>query len=185
MKVAYADPPYLGLAEKLYGKMHPDAADYDDPLAHRRLVERLEANFDGWAISLHTPSLRTILPLCPEDVRIAAWVKPFASFKKGVSPAYAWEPVIFRPLPRKVDPNAATVRDWTAVSITLERGFQGAKPEAFCHWVFDLLRADPDDDFTDIFPGSGAVGRAWETWSRQSSLFMSNRPSDTLSMDLA
>ena len=34
--------------------------------------------------------------LCPSGVRIGALVKPFAVFKTGVNPAYAWEPVIFR-----------------------------------------------------------------------------------------
>lgn len=31
MKAAYADPPYLGMAEKFYGDLHPEAAKYDDP----------------------------------------------------------------------------------------------------------------------------------------------------------
>lgn len=176
MRLAYADPPYLGLAAKFYGDRHPDAAAYDDPETHRQLIERLDAEFDGWALSLHTPALRTILAMCPEDVRVGAWVKPFASFKVGVSPAYAWEPVIFRPLDRKHSRHAATVRDWAAVSITLQRGFQGAKPEAFCWWVFDLLRATPDDEFSDLFPGSGAVGRAWDAWRTQ--LRMDRTPAD-------
>ena len=171
VKLAYADPPYLGLAEKFYGHLHPDAAEYDRPETHQALIDRLEADFDGWAMSLHTPSLRTILPMCPPDARVAAWVKPFASWKVGVSPAYAWEPVIFKPLPRKHDRGDATVRDWVAVSITLQRGFQGAKPDDFCRWVFEILRAEPTDEFTDIFPGSGAVGRAWDQWSRQGQLW--------------
>lgn len=41
----------------------------------------------------------------------------------------------------------------------------GAKPAAFCRWVFDLLGAEPQDEFTDIFAGSGGVMRAWETFS--------------------
>ena len=44
------------------------------------------------------------------------------------------------------------------------RGFPGAKPERFCFWVFEGLNLLPDDDFCDLFPGSGAVGRAWEKW---------------------
>ncbi|MDM4761906.1 hypothetical protein QT381_02665 [Galbitalea sp. SE-J8] len=41
----------------------------------------------------------------------------------------------------------------------------GAKPAAFCRWVFDLLGAEPQDDFTDVFPGSGGVMRAWRVFA--------------------
>lgn len=169
MRWAYADPPYLGLAEKFYDDLHPDAAEYDDPESHRRLIKRLSDEFDGWAYSLHSPSLRTILPMCPTDVRVMAWVKPFASFKPGVGVAYAWEPVIVRG-GRKRKRTQLTIRDWVAVNITLRRGFCGAKPEAFCTWLFEVLNADPGDSFTDVFSGSGAVERAWNNWRRQGKL---------------
>ncbi len=162
MRFAYADPPYLGCAA-FYD--HPETAIYDTVEGHAALIGRLNAEFpDGWAMSLHTPSLRTILPLCPADVRVAAWTKPFCSFKGGVNPAYAWEPVIFRG-GRKLD-KFPKVRDYCAVSITLRRGFVGAKPEGFCWWVFDLLGMTPGDELADLFPGSGAVGAAWERWKR-------------------
>lgn len=114
-------------------------------------------------MSLHTPSLKHILPLCPDGVRVAAWVKPFASFKPGVNPAYAWEPVIFRGGRPRMR-TEQTVRDWTACNITLKRGFTGAKPEDFCWWLFDLLGLRPTDNFADLFPGSGAVTRAWNSY---------------------
>lgn len=41
----------------------------------------------------------------------------------------------------------------------------GAKPAVFIRWMFDLLGAEPQDDFTDLFPGSGGVMRAWEMFS--------------------
>lgn len=164
MRFAYADPPYLGLAEKFYGKDHPDAADYDDPQTHRELIERLCDEFpDGWAMSLHLPSLRTILPMCPDDVRLGAWVKPFASFKPGVNPAYAWEPVIFRG-GRKRGRDERTVRDWCAVNIALEKGLRGAKPRKFVLWIIDLLGVRPQDELVDLFPGSGIVGETFEEW---------------------
>jgi hypothetical protein len=76
MKIAYADPPYLGCG-KLYEAHHVDALDYDDPENHRRLILRLHQEFpDGWALSGSSPSLQTILQFCPADVRISAWVKP-------------------------------------------------------------------------------------------------------------
>lgn len=95
MKFAYADPPYLGLAAKFYGHLHPEAAAYDKIDAHVALVERLCDEYsDGWAMSMTTGNLHDILPIVPKTARVMAWVKPFASFKPGVGVAYAWEPVI-------------------------------------------------------------------------------------------
>lgn len=56
------------------------------------------------------------------------------------------------------------MRDWVECSITLRRGLTGAKPEKVCHWAFEMLGARPDDELADLFPGTGAVTRAWETW---------------------
>jgi hypothetical protein len=158
---AFADPPYLGCG-KLYAAHHPQALDWDSPERHAALVEQLVAEFpDGWAMSLSTPSLRTILPMCPPTVRVAAWVKPFASFKPNVNPAYAWEPVIFMG-GRKRSRTEATVRDWVAESITLKKGLAGAKPPAFCRWVLDFLGVDATDEVVDLFPGTGIMGRVVE-----------------------
>src|SRR5258708_7075687 len=96
MKAAYADPPYLGLAEKFYAASHSEASQYDDPATHRQLIERLSDEYDAWALSMATTTLRLMLPWCPPDVRIGSWVKPFVSFKLNVTRAFAWEPVIFR-----------------------------------------------------------------------------------------
>jgi hypothetical protein len=42
------------------------------------------------------------------------------------------------------------------------------KPEQFCFWLFnDLLGVRDDDELVDLFPGSGAVGRARDSWRRQ------------------
>lgn len=164
MKFAYADPPYLGLAVKFYGELHPEAAVYDTVEGHQRLIERLCDEFpDGWAMSLHEPSLRTLLPLCPEDVRVMPWVKPFAYFKKGVGVAYAWEPVIVRGGRRRTL-EQRTVRDWHAANINLERGFIGAKPAGVIHWLCEVLNVQPGDEVVDLFPGSGAVAAALDGW---------------------
>lgn len=164
MRFAYADPPYLGYA-KFYADRHPEAMIWDEPATHAALIDRLCADYrDGWALSLTTGNLKDILPMCPPDCRVGAWVKPFASFKPGVNPAYAWEPVIFRG-GRKHDRADETTRDWVAESITLQRGLTGAKPRGFCRWVFALLNAQRGDTFDDLFPGSGAVTAAWQEWS--------------------
>ena len=163
MKFAYADPPYIGQAKKHYGKESTYAGEVD----HAVLIASLCAEFpDGWALSASSPSLRLILPYCPDDVRIAAWVKPFAIFKPNVNPAYAWEPVIFRG-GRKRDRKAQTVRDWLRCNVTLRRGLSGVKPEPFAFWLFDLLGMVPGDEFVDLFPGSGAMTKAWGRWMTQ------------------
>jgi hypothetical protein len=41
----------------------------------------------------------------------------------------------------------------------------GAKPAAVCRWIFGLLGAQPGDSLDDLFPGSGAVGRAWAAFT--------------------
>ena|ERR1700676_3623538 len=95
MKFAYADPPYLGYGS-FYVELHPNALDWDDPATHRKLIGRLVDEYpDGWALSMTSGNLFDILPMVPRAARIGSWVKPFASFKKNVSPAYCWEPVIF------------------------------------------------------------------------------------------
>jgi hypothetical protein len=162
VRFAYADPPYIGQARKHYG---PEAREVNHPLLIAHLAE-----FDGWALSCSSPSLRELLPLCPPDVRVMAWVKPFAAFKVNVNPAYAWEPVLVKVLPRKRERAEPTVRDWVSAVITLQRGTSGAKPEQFCRWLFEAVGVTPDDEFCDLFPGSGAVQRAWESWRAQRSL---------------
>ena len=153
MRFAYADPPYVGQARRHYGCTE---------INHELLIAHLEAGFpDGWALSCGSPSLRALLPLCPSDVRVGSWVKPFASFKPGVNPAFAWEPVIFRG-GRKRRRDEDTVRDFVVANITLRRGTHGAKPREFCVWIFDLLGMRPGDELVDIFPGSGAVTDAWK-----------------------
>jgi hypothetical protein len=158
MNFAIADPPYIGQAKRHYAD-DPNCAEVD----HAELIARLGRDYDGWALCLSSTTLKTVLALCPDDVRVGAWVKPFASFKPGVNPAYAWEPVIFhggRPLGRDV----ATVRDWVSSNITLQRGTHGAKPDIFCYWLFHLLGMQAGDTLHDLYPGSGAITRAWEKW---------------------
>jgi hypothetical protein len=164
MKFAYADPPYLGQGKKHYAKNHPDAGIWDTLEAHKNLIQRLVVDFpDGWALSASSPSLWTLLPMCPQEVRVAAWVKPFASFKPNVNPAYTWEPVLFMG-GRKGDRTRPTVRDFHSANITLKKGLTGVKPDSFCFWIFDLLGCEPEDEFHDLFPGSGAVTKAWHAF---------------------
>lgn len=149
---------------------------WDEPRAHHDLMTRMCDEYDSWAMSLSTPSLQQLLAGAPSDTRIGAWVKPFAVFKPNVNPAYTWEPVFFWHVRGKRSRAEPTVRDFTwpaieapavACNITLKRGLTGVKPEGFCFWMFEMLGLTLDDTLDDLFPGSGAVRRAWIKWRRQ------------------
>jgi len=169
MRLAYADPPYPGQSAKHYGD-HPDYAGEVD---HRSLIEDMIGRYDGWALSTSNRALREVLSWSPPDVRILAWNKPIAPPMSGHG-VYGWEPVIVswaRPPAKRdlrdtitVSPEQYTFRPKPDGYVT------GSKPPAFCRWMFAWLGARPGDDFVDLFPGSGAVTRAWDAWSAQGDL---------------
>jgi hypothetical protein len=162
LRFAYADPPYLGTSKARYSKHHPEAANWDDPETHRDLIAKLCDEFkDGWAMSLHVPSLKILLAMCPSDVRVAAHCKPFtAGIGKG-RVQWMWDPVIWRGGRRINDDDM--VRDWIVCwpRSGAKDGLVGGKPRAVCRWIFSLLGAESGDDLVDLFPGTGAVGAAW------------------------
>lgn len=165
MIFAYADPPYIGQSKRHYGREEVD---------HEALLAHLVTNYpDGWALSCSSPSQPMLTSILERmglhaldgDYRTMAWVKPFAIFKPGVNPAYAWEPVIVRG-GRKRGRLVNTVRDYVSANITLKRGLTGAKPDDFCRWLFDVLGMEPiqGDELHDLFPGSGAVTKSLREW---------------------
>jgi hypothetical protein len=156
MRIAYADPPYPGCAHRYAERTEVD---------HAALLAHL-GTFDAWALSTNSTSLQQVLALAPADVRIMAWVKPFAVFKANVNPAYAWEPVIVR-TSRALGRGMPTVRDWVAANITLRTGLVGAKPEGFWYWLFAVLGLEEADEFVDLFPGTGGGMRALARWHRR------------------
>lgn len=203
MRFGYADPPYPGQSLKHYGD-HPDYAGevdhralvdqlrgYDGWLLHTsantlqyvlRLLgdaEQFTMEGNGWQVCHECGGVdttaRPTTRYTPGGIRIFSWVKPFAAFKRNVSPAYAWEPVIVKPL-RKGEPNqragSDVMRDWLAESITLKRGLTGAKPERVCFWLFEACGLRPDDELVDLFPGSGAVTEVWNRWCAEPSLLI-------------
>lgn len=162
MKIAVADPPYIGCAH-----LYKDHADFAGEVDHVALIKRLESEFDGWVLhaSATAKSLAVLAPLVEKTgARWMSWVKGFAAFKKNVSVAYAWEPVIVKAARKPVVSKRLVMRDWIQESITLRKGLTGAKPEAVCHWAFEMVGARPDDELHDLFPGTGAVTDAWRTW---------------------
>jgi hypothetical protein len=167
LRLAYADPPYPGNA-RLY-RNHPD---YGGEVDHAPLIRRLADAYDGWALSTSAAALPAVLALCPPGVRVAAWHRgERATLSRW--PLSAWEPVIYcggRPgdlsratgAARRVDSLVYGVSPLT----TLPGRVTGTKPAAFCRWVFELLGAAPGDTLDDLFPGSGAVARAWAAYAR-------------------
>lgn len=161
MKLAYADPPYLGQGARKYGKLHPEAAIWDEVKAHTDLLAKLAEEYDGWAFSLHSPSLIPILQAgVPEGTRVASWVKPFASWKPTHRVQYTWEPVLFIPSRPKGGKHVPSVRDFVSANITMRKGLPGAKPDTFNDWILDLIGWQPGDEFDDLFPGTGGMAEA-------------------------
>jgi hypothetical protein len=169
VKVAYADPPYPGQSAKHYAD-HPDFAGEVD---HKALIKQLERDFpDGWALSTGAKNLQDVLALCP-PVRVLIWKKPGTPF--GDKFIWSWEPVLLRGCRRPSE----FVRDMVdamplgqMVTFRARPGedVTGSKPDAFCRWLFQAMGLQPDDEFHDLFPGSGAVRREWEAWRAQSTL---------------
>jgi hypothetical protein len=163
MRLGYADPPYPGQSAKHY-RDHPDYAGEVD---HINLIGVLQT-FDGWLLHTSSPALPSVLEALTRcgvhDYRVMAWVKPFAAFKRNVPVAYAWEPVLVKAARKPVVSHRIVMRDWISEPITLKRGLAGAKPEAVCMWGFEMMGADPADERHDLFPGTGAVTRAWDKW---------------------
>lgn len=188
MRFAYADPPYPRQARKHY----ENHADYAGEVDHPALIARLRDEFpDGWALSTNPGELRWLLPLVPARHRVLSWRKPFAAWKRNHWPAYAWEPVILVG-GRTLYGTQETPRDWyqspesdclemappddLAESITLRTGLSGAKPRGFCLWLFACAGLRPSDELVDLFPGSSAVARAWETYGAQVPLAFPTEP---------
>lgn len=80
---------------------------------------------------------------------------------------YSWEPVILSPVrvPLHSTPTAIAVSPpQFTFRTTPESHVIGEKPEDFAHWVFASAGLLKTDDLVDLFPGSGAISRAWETY---------------------
>lgn len=180
VKLGYADPPYPGQSYKHY-RDHPD---YDGEVDHSKLLHRLDSEYDGWVLHTSSTALPDILRWTDGLVtgyRIMAWVKPFAAFKRNVSVAYTWEPVLIKCARKPVVRHRVVMRDFIEAeaddyigeeilddcvreSIVMRKGLTGVKPEKVCHWAFEMMGAEPTDQLDDLFPGSGAVTAAWGTW---------------------
>lgn len=173
-RVAYADPPFPGLARKYYQHESTYAGEVD----HAALIERLRG-FDGWALSTSSKALRAVWNLCPE-ARLAVWVKVHPPrHKRGVQNVF--ECVLFVPV--RAEPPCTPDALWAQAA----RGggsLPGRKSRRFCQWLFGLLGLRAGDDFSDLFPGSGIVGRVWSAAQGTSNMGAEPDPCSTLGADL-
>lgn len=155
MRLAYADPPYPGRAARYY----KDQATFAGEVDHRELIASLQAFPDGWALSTAADALRDVLPLCPPEARVCAWVKPVGACPLTYGLHNTWEPlIVVRGRQRRPG-----VRDWLSAQPARFGGdLPGRKPLLFCAWLFDCLGLMPGDELVDLFPGTGVIGRAWD-----------------------
>lgn len=159
MRFAYADPPYPGLAHKWYRGEEVD---------HAELVERLMREYpDGWALSTSSEALRDVWALCPDGTRLCVWVNG-ARKTKSYRALRAYEAVLVFGGRKRREPEVSDLTDvlsWGGRQHSHPEALPGMKPAAFCEWLFRLLGAGPDDSLEDLFPGSGAVRRAWALYT--------------------
>jgi hypothetical protein len=175
VKLAIADPPYLGRAQRYYGvgghgagygrlraDEHPEAADWDKEETHLNLVRYLQANYEAWAIAMTIHSIHVYSSAVEigssTGYRFGAWVKPDGSVPSGSRIQTSWEPVLFFiPKQRRIRSSGMNVNDHLSVRAG-GLNFMGAKPQAWTRWVLDMLGYNPETDTVDdLFPGSGAI----------------------------
>jgi hypothetical protein len=162
--VAYADPPYPRLARRYYGTEEVD---------HAALVQRLVDEFpDGWALSTSARALQEVLALCPRGVRVCSWHRGAVRKGPATQARTAWEPLLVWGGRRSSLAPGEVLDDTLVHAMNGGRrshpgALPGMKPPQFSRWLFRLLGLARGDTFVDLFPGSGAVTRAWQLYSRE------------------
>ena len=190
MRLAIADPPYLGRAALWYGgkgrskqgtvgraagrgslapEFHPDAAEWDNPERHHQLMVDLDRDFDGWAMAASAKTLPVIAAAIPARARVAVWQVTNA-IPDGSRVASTWEPVIVRVPDGRRDRAAGVAVKDVLVAAHPVAGFVGSKPPQWARWVLDMLGHRHGDVVVDVFPGSGAIQKVIDAAERQPEL---------------
>lgn len=189
LKLAIADPPYLGRASTWYGSSirksqlgalhggtskinykpadyHPEAHLWDDIETHKTLIKQLESDYDGFALCLAHDNLQQLLPLFSVKVKVCIWHKWTLPSRSCISNGY--EPVIIKvPDSRRGAKKGLTTPDVMTHQKREGMGFAGRKPQAFTFWVLDLLQYQEGDRVDDLFNGSGAVMEALNSYPQK------------------
>jgi len=156
--VAYADPPYPGCARRYYGSEEVD---------HVELVARLVEGFpDGWALSTSARAALDVADMIRAHgitPRLCPWFNGSRG-SRSYGPRSSFE-VVWVVGGRPVAHPPGERCDDALVAVGRQRSHPGAMPgmksAAFCSWLFGLLGLRQGDELEDLFPGTGAVARAW------------------------
>ena len=177
LRMAIADPPYLGTAKRFYAKEgeayekgleyksngNDDAHLWDDVEAHKELLESLQDNFDSFAIAMNVHSLpiylKKVKPSSDSGFRVCSWIKT-NSAPSGSRIRNGWEAVLIYNHPtRRSQQSGTRTRDYLIANAPRE-GFIGQKPYEWTEWVLELLGYKEGDGIADLFIGSGSVTSA-------------------------
>lgn len=152
MKFAYADPPYLGHAQKNYGAK---AKPYDELETHQALIRHLVRNYpDGWALSMNPENLLELATEIPRGALICAWTKTNPE-PMHTAVLRSWEPLILWRNHRRAQ--AARPKTTLASSTYNAHKLRGSKPEVFNRWVLALLGYEDGDTLDELFPGTALM----------------------------
>jgi hypothetical protein len=80
----------------------------------------------------------------------------------------AWEPLLVvggRELPTGEPQDLLDVLDYRGRYDSFPGALIGMKPPEFAVWMFRMLGAQAGDQLVDVYPGSGAVARAWDLYT--------------------
>lgn len=172
MRFRYDDPGYIGRARKYYKMPEVDHAEL--------IRDALSQNYDGYALSCATDSLRVLLPLMPENTRVCFWGKPHPPSPNTYG-IHCCTEVVLVVGGRQRRPG---VRDWLKAMPARSGGtLPGRKPAQFAEWLYKLLGGAPGDTLYEKFPGTGIVGRVWKELQRAASLLQESDASSTTSGD--
>jgi hypothetical protein len=115
--------------------------------------------------------------MCPVGIRVCAWrrrVRPTRSRR----PLSAWEPLLVyggRHLEAGWPQEVLDHLDYRGRYDAMPGALVGMKPPEFAVWMFAQLGAQPGDELADLFPGSGAIGRAWELYTSRGPEILAGR----------
>ena len=165
LRLAFADPPYPGLAGYYVG--HPAYAGEVD---HGALLAVLDAGFDGWAYATSKAGMvQAIRELDKRGITgwdVATWARG-PRVRRAMRPTQSTEFVIYKTARASVVvPQVPDCLVHVHQARTGDpRHIIGAKPAAYIRWMFGLLGARANDSFADLYPGSGRVMDGWTFWT--------------------
>jgi hypothetical protein len=105
--------------------------------------------------------------MCPVEIYVAVWRRQHRPTRSRRALS-AWEPLLVyggRDLQTEQPQDVLDHLDYRGRYASFPGALVGMKPPQFAVWMFSLLGAQVGDELTDLFPGSGAIGRAWALYT--------------------